>query len=60
METKKHMTMKTYEIIGGFMIISGILMAYFMYAAPEMDEQGRITKPGKKFSDLFKKKKRYL
>lgn len=54
------MTMKTYEIIGGFMIISGILMAYFMYAAPEMDEQGRITKPGKKFTDLFKKKKRYL
>lgn len=60
METKKYMTMNTYEIIGVFMIISGLLMAYLMYVAPEMDEQGRITKPGKKFSDLFKKKKRYL
>jgi len=50
------MKMKTYQIIGGFMIISGLLMAYFMYVAPEIDQQGRITKPGKKFSDLFKKK----
>ena len=57
METKKHITMKTYEIIGGFMIISGILMAYFMYAAPEMDEQGRITKPGKKLKDLWQKRR---
>jgi hypothetical protein len=56
METKKYMKMKTYQIIGGFMIISGLLMAYFMYVAPEIDQQGRITKPGKKFSDLFKKK----
>jgi hypothetical protein len=57
METKKYMTMNTYEIIGFFMIISGLLMAYLMYIAPEMDEQGRITKQGKKLSDLFKKKK---
>jgi hypothetical protein len=27
-----------------------------MYTAPEMDDNGRITKPGKKLSDLFKKK----
>ena len=52
--------MKTIEIIGIFMIISGLVIAYLMYIAPEMNEQGRITKPGKKFSDLFKKKKRYL
>jgi len=57
METKKYMTMKTYEIIGIFLIISGLLIAYLMYIAPEMDEQGRITKQGKKLSDLFKKKK---
>ena len=52
--------MKIHEIIGIFLISSGLLMAYLMYCAPEMDQQGRITKPGKKFSNLFKKKKRYL
>jgi hypothetical protein len=48
--------MKTFEIIGVLMILSGLYIAYHMYVAPEMDEQGRITKPGKKLSDLFKKK----
>jgi hypothetical protein len=48
--------MKTFEIIGLLMILSGFYIAYHMYVAPEMDEQGRITKPGKKLSDLFKKK----
>lgn len=33
-------------------------MAYEMYTAPMMDENtGRIIEPGKKLSDLFKKKK---
>jgi hypothetical protein len=31
-----------------------------MYTAPHMDDNGRITKPGNKLSDLFKKKKWYL
>jgi hypothetical protein len=31
-------------------------MGYEMYTAPEMDDNGRITKPGNKLSDLFKKK----
>jgi hypothetical protein len=39
-------------------IIGTILwMAYEMYTAPMMDDNGNITKPGNKLSDLFKKKK---
>ncbi len=34
-----------------------IWMAYEMYTAPYMDDDGRITKPGNKLSDLFKKKR---
>jgi hypothetical protein len=48
--------MTTVEIIGSLMILSGILIGYSMYTAPEMNENGRITKPGKKLKDLFKKK----
>jgi hypothetical protein len=48
--------MKTFEIIGSLMILSGLFIAYHMYVAPEMDEQGRITKPGKKLSDLWRKR----
>jgi len=45
------------KIIGIAMILSALLIAYLMYVAPEMDETtGRITKPGKKLSDLFKKR----
>jgi hypothetical protein len=45
------------KIIGIGMILSGLFIAYHMYVAPEMDEStGRITKPGKKLSDLFKKR----
>jgi len=50
--------MSTFEIIGLCMIASGLFIAYHMYIAPTMDEQtGKITKEGKKLSDLFKKKK---
>jgi hypothetical protein len=49
--------MKTFEMIGLFMVISGLYIGYHLYVAPEMDEQGRITKQGKKLSDLLKKKK---
>jgi hypothetical protein len=49
--------MKTFEIIGSLMILSGLFIAYHMYVAPEMDEQGRITKPGKKLKDLWRKRR---
>jgi hypothetical protein len=32
-------------------------MGYEMYRAPMMDDNGRVTKEGKKLKDLFKKKK---
>jgi hypothetical protein len=36
----------------------GLWTAFEIYRAPMMDEKtGRIIKPGKKLSDLFKKKK---
>lgn len=41
-----------------FMIVVFIWIAFEIYQAPMMDEQtGRIIKPGKKLSDLFKKSK---
>ena len=49
--------MTTVEIIGSLMILSAILIGCSMYTAPEMDENGRITKPGKKLRDLFKREK---
>ena len=43
-----------YFLIG---IVGTILwMAYEMYTAPYMDDDGRIIKPGNKLSDIFKKK----
>ena len=43
-----------YFIIG---IIGTILwIAYEFYTAPMMDDEGKITKSGKKLSDLFKRK----
>jgi hypothetical protein len=49
--------MSAIEIIGVCMIASGLFIAYEMWRAPMMDDNGRITKEGKKLSDLFKKKK---
>ena len=49
--------MSTSEIIGLCMIASGLFIAYEMWRAPMMDDNGRITKEGNKLSDLFKKKK---
>ena len=37
-----------------FALISILTTAYGMYTAPFMDDRGRITKPGKKLTDLFK------
>jgi hypothetical protein len=37
-------------------VFSICFIAYHMYIAPEMDENtGRIIKPGKKLSDLWRK-----
>ena len=44
-----------YIVIG--IIGTTIWMAYEMYTAPMMDDNGRITKPGKKISDLWRKRK---
>ncbi len=38
------------------MIGTGLWMAYEIYRAPMMNDNGKITKEGNKFSDLFKKK----
>ena len=44
-----------YFVIG--IIGTTLWMIYEMYTAPMMDDDGRITKPGNKLSDLFKKKR---
>jgi hypothetical protein len=48
--------MSTFEIIGACFIACGLFIAYHMYIAPTMDDNGKIIKEGKKLSDLFKKK----
>jgi hypothetical protein len=42
--------------LGICMMCTGLWMAYEIYRAPMMDDNGKITKEGNKFSDLFKKK----
>ena len=50
--------MSAFTIIGLCMMASGLFIAFEMWRAPMMDEKtGRITKEGRKISDLFKKKK---
>jgi hypothetical protein len=44
------------EYIAIGMIGTGFWIAYEIYRAPLMDDNGRILKEGKKLSDLFKKK----
>ena len=49
---------KTMKLVGLFMVISGLWIAFEMYRAPMMDEEtGRVIKPGKKLIDLWKKKR---
>ena len=44
------------KIIGLVLFFSGIWIAFEMWRAPVMDEQtGKIIKPGKKISDLWRK-----
>lgn len=42
-----------YALLG--MLFSIIWIAYEMYTAPTMDDNGRIIKKGKKISDLWRK-----
>ena len=37
------------------LLFSTLWIAYEMYRAPMMDDNGRIIKEGKKLSDLFRK-----
>jgi hypothetical protein len=45
------------KFIGLFMVITGLWMAFEVYRAPMMDENGRVIKPGKKLSDLWRKRR---
>ena len=45
------------KFVALFMIISGLWIAFEIYRAPMMDNNGRITKPGKKLSDLWRKRR---
>ena len=45
------------QIIGCLIVLSTLWMCFEMWRAPYMDDTGKITKEGKKLSDLFKKKK---
>jgi hypothetical protein len=45
------------EYIAIGLIGTGLWMAFEIYRAPMIDNNGKITKEGKKISDLFKKKK---
>lgn len=44
------------KLLGLFMVITGLWIAFEMYRAPMMDERGRIIKPGKKLKDLWRKR----
>jgi hypothetical protein len=41
---------------GILLVLVGLWMAFEIYRAPMMDENGRIIKPGKKISDLWRKR----
>ena len=42
---------------GILLVMVGLWMAFEIYRAPMMDENGRIIKPGKKLSDLWRKRR---
>lgn len=39
------------------MFVTYLWVAFEIYRAPMMDESGRIIKPGKKLSDLWRKRR---
>ena len=42
---------------GILLVMIGLWMTFEIYRAPMMDENGRIIKPGKKLSDLWRKRR---
>jgi hypothetical protein len=42
---------------GIILVVIGLWISFEIYRAPMMDENGRITKPGKKLSDLWRKRR---
>ena len=49
--------MTNYQISGLILIVFGLWFAFEIYRAPMMDENtGKIIKPGKKLSDLWRKR----
>jgi hypothetical protein len=45
------------KILAWFFILSSAYIAFEIYRAPLMDDNGRVIKEGKKLRDLFKRKK---
>lgn len=46
------------KVLGLTLVIVGLWTAYEIYRAPLMDEKtGRVIKPGKKISDLWRKRR---
>jgi hypothetical protein len=43
--------------LGILLIVIGLWFAFEIYRAPMMDEGGRITKPGRKLSDLWQRRR---
>ena len=39
------------KVLGLTLVVVGLWTAYEIYRAPMMDDNGKITKPGKKLSD---------
>jgi hypothetical protein len=48
--------MTNYQITGLVLIIFALWFAFEIYRAPMMDESGKVTKPGKKLRDLWRKR----
>jgi hypothetical protein len=57
LEIKIYSVMTTEQIVGTLLIIFGFWFAYEIYRAPMVDENNRIIKPGKKLSDLWRKRR---
>lgn len=43
--------------LGLILIFVGLWIAYEIYSAPMVDENNKIIKPGKKISDLWRKRR---
>jgi hypothetical protein len=48
--------MEKNQIIGLVFIFVGLWIAFEFYRAPMMDDNGKVIKPGKKISNLWRKR----